>query len=267
MPKTVALLRDFINVYFIKTQIWVSINCAALAGAAQLSFEGKLNPPYCFALFWVTMAGYHFFHIKGFKKVKELFSQSSFIFLLLSIVSLSALFMQYGDFLSTQKWVYFIVLSVLSALYYIPVISVGVRQIPYLKLFYIALIWSLWINLWALEQFVMTNFFSVFFFVAAITIPFDIRDIALADITLPKKLGVSKAKKLSIIFLWIATLLALYSTGLTSKNSLMSFVLTLFLSYILWKVDTFSNRKNNDFYINFFIEGMPLALLLIFMNG
>jgi len=120
-------------------------------------------------------------------------------------------------------WIILVPMGTLSALYVIPVIpfkpnSPTLRQVPFLKIFVIALVWSIIIIGIPMLDTEHVNFkenvaiylfilalLQVFFFVIGITIPFDIRDINYDREdnlkTIPTVFGIKKSLLIAILFL------------------------------------------------------------------
>lgn len=118
---------------------------------------------------------------------------------------------------------FLIVLGILSLAYVIPIVpykgrKVGLRQFPLVKIFHIALIWTLSavllpvIDLYVRDQLIEVKFlygFALlkFLFIIICTLPFDIRDIKQDNYyglqTLPNKLGRIRAQKLCYCLLLI----------------------------------------------------------------
>lgn len=130
-------------------------------------------------------------------------------------------------FINPYCWIILVPMGILSVFYVVPVIpfyskSPTLRDLPYLKIFFIAIVWSItivWIPL------VNTNFgtgiginlglalLQNFLFVVAITLPFDIRDLGFDKRsnlkTIPQLLGVKRTIVLSEILL-IGSIVLLY---------------------------------------------------------
>ncbi|MFT4985993.1 MAG: 4-hydroxybenzoate polyprenyltransferase [Flavobacteriales bacterium] len=151
----------------------------------------------------------------------------------------------------------------------------GLRSIPFIKIFLIAFVWTV-VTVWfpltmsydhpSLEYIVVS--FERFFFIMAITIPFDIRDLGIDSKglrTIPQILGEKKAKWLSIFFLLGAATfsgvlfyLKIYGIQLTI-GAVLFYILTLILI-------AGSGKGKSDYYYSFWIEGTMLAwgALLLF---
>lgn len=122
-------------------------------------------------------------------------------------------------FISPYCWVILVPMGILSIFYVVPVIpfyskSPTLRDLPYLKIFFIAIVWSItivWIPLIDANSEIMLSInllialLQNFLFVIAITLPFDIRDIDFDKTgklkTIPQLLGVKKTIVLSEILL------------------------------------------------------------------
>src|SRR5690606_39484239 len=101
-----------------------------------------------------------------------------------------------------KTFLYFFLMGFVSFFYSIPLSGLGLRTIPFLKLFLIAFVWAgssiglLLVVHHSLIQYQLL-FFSVFFFVIGITIPFDIRDKSTDESglkTIPQVIGILPSK-------------------------------------------------------------------------
>jgi 4-hydroxybenzoate polyprenyltransferase len=152
----------------------------------------------------------------------------------------------------------------------------GLRNIPGIKLFLIATVWSLSSVLLPILELDSTGLFSIsssdtillvakrFLFIAAITIPFDIRDLfqdrSLALKTIPVMLGEKKAY-LFCQGLLAAYLVLLFLFSKTVDANFIALTLTIVLSgWLIFK----SNLVRNEYYYFLFLDGtMILQFLLL----
>lgn len=143
------------------------------------------------------------------------------------------------------------------------------RELPYLKLWLIALIWAavtVIVPVIHVRKITFSDsglFLLCFLFIAAITIPFDIRD-RYSDSpsmkTLPQQLGVKGALKVSLLLLALAMLLTLWifpsSTGVAL---LISFAIS---GGIIWS----ARKPQPELFYSGLIDGLlllqPLLILL-----
>lgn len=144
--------------------------------------------------------------------------------------------------------------------------TTSLRDIPGLKIYLIAITWTVATTLLpAIENSIEMIFsslwlsLSVFLFVLAIAIPFDIRDINLdesAKRTIPQMMGISVSKILAI------ALLCASSWMLTWKypDALTGVIITFLVALILV---LFANTKRPELYFSFLLDGLFIFQPLI----
>jgi len=141
------------------------------------------------------------------------------------------------------------------------------RDIPHLKIILIAASWGIACGIIPLEILgyssvmpFLLSFGWIFLYILAITIPFDIRDLAIDEKskkTLPQWLGVQSAKLVALIcllFSWVLlwSLIPLY----VWIGFLVSFILA---GLLIIK----SNSSRKDFYYTFLVDGHIILQFLI----
>lgn len=152
--------------------------------------------------------------------------------------------------------------STISFLYVNQLKTRDLREVPYLKIHLIALIWMIavgGIELVNELDFSPRDWIFVaahYLYILAITIPFDIRDLKY-DIpkqkTIPQVIGITNAKSLSIIFMLLYLFLALLTCPNLQSNWL--YISTIFLSiFLIHKV----NQDRKEFYYSGILEGTIL---------
>lgn len=156
------------------------------------------------------------------------------------------------------KWFVIVVLGLLYNSFFL---ETYIRKIPLLKVFYVGLVWAL-VNCWlTLPTFNLPIFFISFFFVTALVLPFDIRDMKSDTVqTFPKLIGVQNTKYLAYIFIFIACILAIFHLKIQFA---VSFFLTSLFTYVLVN---FSENSNRDSYFSFWVEscsGLPFLFLIL----
>jgi 4-hydroxybenzoate polyprenyltransferase len=185
-------------------------------------------------------------------------------------------------FLVFESKILVVFLAFLSLGYALPLFQVkgkkiGLRNITGLKLFLIAFVWALSVTLLPYlelngQQFqnlsstpVLILTFQRFLFFAAITIPFDIRDIfqdkAFSIKTIPILFGEKKAYLMSQIMLFgsFLLLLILYQTiGFTTSF----FALTTSFFLAGWLIFR-SKWEKNEYYYFFYLDGILILQYLI----
>lgn len=178
-------------------------------------------------------------------------------------------------------WYTFVLLAaigMLSLAYSLPIFRIGghvggLRQVPGLKLFHIAVVWSLSsvglpvVELWATGvpvTWIVANYLGVLkiLFLVICTLPFDIRDMKQDSYyhlkTIPHMIGARKSKILCYLFLFVHVLLVIvapYTIGV--KVGLIS---TNVLIFLLFRFYLFQNR---DEYHNVYL--LDCALIVQFL--
>ncbi|MEJ6980786.1 hypothetical protein WG906_10020 [Pedobacter sp. P351] len=241
-------------------------------------------------LFFSTIALYNFSTFMSkpaqpqkspFRRVRWVYGNYRLIITLtlIAIISLIVLTL----FLSAASQVLLLFLGVIAISYNLPLFSIGdkrfgLRNVPGLKLFLIALIWSLSCVLLPIvelgnNQSVMISANDTilliakrFLLIAAITVPFDIRDLfqdKSYDLkTIPVILGERKS------YLVCQILLAAYLTLLflfTRQFNADFFALTLTIFLTGWLIFK-SEWKKNEYYYFLYLDGiMILQFLMLYL--
>jgi 4-hydroxybenzoate polyprenyltransferase len=159
----------------------------------------------------------------------------------------------------TEILLAFLPLGILTFFYSFPVSGnknyfFGLREVPYLKIFLIAFVWSattillpiIQANSKIIEPHVMMLFAERFFFIFAITIPFDIRDMQ-ADQdaglkTIPLLMDKNKALSLSYISLSICFVISILHYKMQNNWFIIEAIfVSLLTTYLFLKINYFRN--------------------------
>ncbi|WP_344826661.1 hypothetical protein [Chryseobacterium ginsenosidimutans] len=156
------------------------------------------------------------------------------------------------------KWFIIVILGLLYNSFFL---DMYIRKIPLLKVFYVGLVWAL-MNCWlTLPEFNFPIFFISFFFITALVLPFDIRDMKVDTIkTFPTIIGVQNTKYIAYSLIFVSTILSVFYLEL---NYSIAFFLSGIITYILIY---FSENERDDSYFSFWIEtcsALPFLFLLI----
>ena len=156
------------------------------------------------------------------------------------------------------KW---IVIVIVGLFYDSSFLKFFVRKIPLFKIFYVGLTWAL-INSWLiLPEFNFKIFWISWFFITALVLPFDIRDMKSDTIvTFPQLIGVQNTKYLAYFLVFLSLMI---STFFLKTNYSLAFFLTSIVTFILIY---FSENTNKDSYFSFWVEscsGMPLLFMFL----
>lgn len=158
--------------------------------------------------------------------------------------------------------------------------QIGLRNLPGIKLFLIALVWSTSCVLLPIVELESTFRTSVslqetlllvakrFLFICAITIPFDIRDLFQDKLyelkTIPVMLGEKKAWMFCQLLLVLYLVLLIFFTKNINLD-VIGLTLTTFLTgWLIFK----SNIKKNEYFYFLYLDGtMILQLLMLWLVG
>ncbi|HXI00923.1 MAG TPA: hypothetical protein VNI52_11705 [Sphingobacteriaceae bacterium] len=184
-------------------------------------------------------------------------------------------------FLSATSKILVVFLAIVSITYNLPIFSIGdkkfgLRNIPGIKLFLIAFVWSLSVVLLPILELenntvLVTSRESIlliakrFLLIAAITIPFDIRDLFQDKSNELKTIPVLLGEKAAYLFCQV--LLGAYVAMLfLFTDSINADFIALTLTAILagWLIFK-SNWNKNEYYYFFYLDGvMILQFVLLF---
>lgn len=158
------------------------------------------------------------------------------------------------------KWFIIIVLGLLYNSFFL---ETYIRKIPLLKVFYVGLVWAL-MNCWlTLPQFNLPIFLISFFFITALVLPFDIRDMKSDTVqTFPKLIGVQNTKYLAYFLVFAACLLSVFYLKFEFA---FSFFLTSVSTFIFIY---FSENERSDSYFSFWVEScsaLPFLFWIIYL--
>ncbi len=156
------------------------------------------------------------------------------------------------------KWFIIVVLGLLYNSFFL---DIYIRKIPLLKVFYVGLVWAL-VNCWlTLPEFSIPIFLISFFFITALVLPFDIRDMKSDTVkTFPMFIGVQNTKYVAYSLIFMSSLISIFYL---KPIYAFSFFLASIMSYIFIY---FAENKRDDAYFSFGVEtcsALPFLFLLI----
>tara|TARA_R110002049_G_scaffold4842_5_gene34199 strand:+ start:3132 stop:3953 length:822 start_codon:yes stop_codon:yes gene_type:complete len=266
-------LKLFFN-FYLNASIHVGLAVFSFVRITEHYFDLTFNNNLDFFIFFGTITGYNFVKYAGVAKlhhktltnnlkVIQVFSFFSFLVMC-----------YFGYFISIKTILYLTPLILLTILYAVPFLSgfhKSLRQVSYLKIIVVALVWagftvlipcldagkeiSLNVILLTLQRFLI---------VIVLILPFDIRDVkydAISLQTIPKKIGVEKTKRLGLGIMVFSLVLeyAINVPGI-SKNVFMIF---FFLTLIFLMR---SKMNQSKYYSSFFVESLPIIWWLLLLG-
>lgn len=266
--------------------------CAVAQGMVTYHLLGVKPDKYILALlFCSTLALYNFSIILSkpkkpeespFRRVRWVFSHYRLTITLTIISILSIIPLSF--FLSSTSLILLLGLAIISLGYSLPLFSLqekrySLRNIPGIKLFLIAAIWALSCVLLPILEMESNNEIIItlndtiiliakrFLFIAAITVPFDIRDLFQDKTnelkTIPVILGEKKALLICQSFLATYLILLFFFTDQFDSNYFALTICTIITGWLIFK----SKWEKNEYYYFFFLDGtmiLQLIFLLIF---
>lgn len=265
--------------------------CAVAQGLVTYQLLGTKPEKHVLGLlFCSTLALYNFSILLSkpakpekspFRRVRWIFSHYRLMITLTMIAVFSILPLVF--FLNASSQILLVSLALISVAYSLPIFSIndkhfGLRNIPGVKLFLIAAVWSLSCVLLPILELESSIEASVsmndsilliakrFLFIAAITVPFDIRDLFQDKTnelkTIPVILGEKKALLICQGLLAIYLVLLFLFTKSIDSNFL-GLMLTIVLSgWLIFK----SKWQKNEYYYFFYLDGtMIVQFLMLFL--
>ena len=256
------------------SNIWIAIGAAAYAWHTYL-FVGILPNWYFIALvFFATLFSYNFQRlirldiienktskrltwIERHKVELKLLTAFSFVFAgvwAMFELSLIELFLAFPT----------LVLVVFYASFFTKNKKRGIRDIPFIKIFVIAGVWAFVLGAFPLLKThpyreVLTVFLDKFCFILAITIPFDIRDLAYdasSKKTLPMLAGVVGAKAIALVALVVSFAINVFAPTNIISLSVFYLVAALLIG--------FSSQKRQELYYTGLIDGLLVVSPVVF---
>jgi 4-hydroxybenzoate polyprenyltransferase len=214
-----------------------------------------------------------------FKRVRWIFSHHRLTISITLIASLCIIPLGLW-YLSVQSQLLMVFVGILALAYNFPFLKlndkkIGLRNLPGIKLFLIALVWSVSCVLLPIVEVESTFGISVtlsetlllvakrFLFICAITIPFDIRDLFQDKLYELKTIPVMLGEKKAWIFCQALLIIYLILLILFAKNidlDVIGLTLTILLTgWLIFK----SNIKRNEYYYFFFLDGTMILQFAI----
>lgn len=261
-------MSNFLSKYLIRTNIWVALCFTGLFVFFQLSLYERIVSVWGI-VFFGTLAIYNFSRIKSLHEFFQFRSGKKAQIILTYIGLIGALICVLLRGFELKTFLYLGVLGFVSFCYSLPFSGLGLRAVPFLKLFLIAFVWAgSSIGLLLVVHHDVFHykllFLSVFLFVIGITIPFDIRDSDSDEKelkTIPQVIGVLSSKIFSVISLLVSGLLLFLEFG-NSNICVIAWLITIFISIGL-VINSGENRKEH--YYSFWMEGCSMIPLLSYL--
>jgi 4-hydroxybenzoate polyprenyltransferase len=257
------------------------INVSAHVGLAVYAFVRitehymglSNNETLNYFIFFGTITGYNFVKYAGVAKLhhKSLTNNLKIIQIFSFICFLAMCY--FGAQIQLKTLLYAMPFVVLTFLYAVPFLSgfdKSLRQISYLKIIVVAIVWAgftvliPWVE--AGEEIslkLLLLLLQRFLIVMVLTLPFDIRDVrydAISLQTIPKKIGIEKTKRLGLGLMIFALLI---EYGINAIDSSKNVFMIFFFASLVFLMRSKINQSK--FYSSFWVESLPViwGLLLL----
>lgn len=254
--------------FYLNSSIHVALSTLAFTVLTMLNFELKLDGMLLALIFTATITGYNFVkyaeiaglhHRSLTKNLRQLqvFSLVVFIIMIALLFSISVFELLVLSSIT--------LLTIFYAIPFLPQVK-NLRQVKSLKVFVIALVWTLTtvvlplINTDITILKILLYSLSRLIWVLLLLIPFEIRDIPYDDLnlkTIPQLFGIKTTKYIGVILVLINYLFSIYFDLSPSLISLSLFSLSLLVFII------FSKEKQSYLYAAFWVESLPIFWLIL----
>lgn len=263
--------------FYINSSIHVALAVCAMAYVTLIPYDEFNYRNVLSFLFFATISGYNFvkyfglakFHhrsLANWLRIIQLFSALAFLLMLYYMIRLNS-----------ESLILISIMALVTFLYAIPLIpkqyifdeQQNLREVGGLKVYIIALVWSLvTVLLPVLDneiQFsadIMITLLQRFSLVIVLMLPFEIRDMhydSLKLATIPQKIGVKKTKIIAGLLLLVFYVLEFF------KDELRTYVIVsnLIIVIIIFSFVLFSSENKSKYYTSFWVEAIPIIWLLL----
>jgi len=266
-------LKHFFN-FYIEASIHVALSVYALTFITLTKFDLPYAENCLYTVFYGSILGYNFVKFYPiFKSKNLLFNLRHKLILLTSSLAL-CLLLFYVIQLQFKTLLFLFICGLITLLYVFPFGKYKtLRTLPRVKIFVIALVWSLVTVLMPVIELnhsingdVWITCLQNFLLVIVLMLPFEIRDLKYDGLdlkTLPQLIGVRKTKISGFILLVFLYLIEFLKNE-TTQTDILILVWVVLILFLLLK---FSKVKQYRYYCSFFVEAVPiiwLVLLLLF---
>ena len=260
--------------FYLNASIHVALAVFSFVKITEFYFDLEHSQNLNYFIFFATITGYNFvkyfgiakFHHRSLTNDLKIIQIFSFLCFLLMCF--------YGFQLSIKTLFLIAGFGLLTVLYAIPFLSgfqKNLRNISYLKIVVVALVWAgvtvvvpIFDSFDIVEyQKISLVFLQRFLLICVLILPFDIRDIkydAISLQTIPRKIGTQSTKKLGFVLMLFALVIEfLISTNEISKNIFLGFSLVLMLFLMRAK------ENQSKYYSSFWVESLPIFWWILLM--
>ena len=264
-------MKNFLS-YLTFSNLYISIAAGIISGGISQFLQYDYSLVIGLFIFSSTLSVYTFQRLVKFKleakRDSELnrWMEKTQLFQII-VILISTIFSIYFYFISlnafnTTKW-WMLISLLLSVMYAVKIKDVNLRDVPYLKMHLISIVWckALLFPIILNQDYTYSNFTFIlghYFFFIALCIPFDIRDLHYDNKrlkTLPQIMGVKNSKIISLLSIILFICFSLYAYPNLFINVFYWFAILITLIIL-----SFAKEKRNAFYYSVFVDGLILII-------
>lgn len=292
-----SLLKSILD-FYIRSSLHVAVCFVALSmvviGRYHILEE---NLRFCIMHFCLVVSAYNFVKYFDLWRQKKSFRFKKAILILTLVSAIASGVLLIPELLNIYPFIVGLVVLVLVYVY--PTFtSKNLRHYAYLKLPIIALCWVVliasyghsefifqerneyqeaflgitncfgpWPSFWKFNAVFYFSLISYFFFIMALCIPFEIRDVKYdpANLkTIPQLIGIKKTKWLGYLFLMLSfigyNIYWNWSSFLIAPYGLIEIIIFSVTAISIY----FSDKFKSDYYASFFVEAIPVLWLVLY---
>ncbi len=268
-------LFGFLFRFWVLFHFHVALALTAFYVFVAWSAAEKISIRYAVFLFLSGILGYNLIRLMNFEYnrqfIREFYQNNARFLFLLFMAVLAGWF--YEGWILPSPLRYRLILPVLIALLYSPRVLISwlrLREIGFLKILLVALVWALlivWVP-YGWNSITGVWFWPVFLTVVLLIIPFDIRDLSMDPGVLRTLPQVFRDKTFWVaVLIWLVLFLYLfimYSCGWTDG---LGFSIWMGgISLTLWLIKQAPKRQGNYYFSAFWVESVPIWMLMIYVG-
>ena len=272
-------MQRWLDRYILQSNLWIS-TCAAAWSAAMMQLLGFFSYELLTLVFGATLFTYNY---QRWVKLKQGLYSGHVLVLGNARVRLVAMALGFvlsavaAWLLRKELWPWYVPMSILGLFYVTPVgkpNAWALRQVPGIKLVLISLAWALIIavlpgylaGIGISELLFIAG--SCFFFIMAITIPFDIRDAALDSArlnTLPQRFGTKSAIRVALICSVVSVLSGVGHAQINGSYELLwaALIANGFAAPLIFRTNASRRRWHYSLWLDGMIMVWALAQLVL----
>lgn len=257
------------------SNLWIALGASCYAATTYFLLNAPLDYVYLVLIFFATFFAYNFQRLVRLNTLTQPLSERQ-VWLVkhqksMRLITLASFFATvmvsfYAlEFMDVLLLLPSLILVLLYATFFVNT-KKGLRDLPLLKIFLIGSVWAYVLGVFPLLK--MDNysnwmwiFSDKFFFIMALAIPFDIRDLNVDSVdkkTFPQLLGINGSKLLASIFL-VTSFTIQFMVLQNNMNAFQSLYFLMVLALIL-----FTHSQRHELYFSGLLDGVLVVSLWLY---